>query len=335
MPAISLEPSQSPRRTFGFMLILLSLLVLSGCSSLKHKSDPNDVCYTQREQLVSSENYYTKSVLTGVAVGAVSGAALGAITGLATGQNVGVAAAIGAAGGAVAGGLGGYFMAKQKVSADAATLAGTIQNDILKENGEIDKASIAFARLRDCRFAAADHVRADFQAQRSTREQALKKLEELKTKFLEDIEIAETLGTKMGENMKEFENASEQLLAQNAHARVLLQIEKTRAMAPPAVASKCGGKKKCKKVPVVASAHAASAPCKKKKGCQAAPAPLAPPPAVAATVEVAKATESGQLKQKAFHDQYSNAKAEIPKAFALDVDGKVSLPLPEKMYCGL
>jgi hypothetical protein len=212
-------------------------------------------------------------------------------------------------------------------------LATSIQNDIIKENGEIDKASVAFAHLRDCRFASADQVRADFQANRISRDDAQKKLDILKSKFLEDIEIAEALGTKMGENMKEFQGASDQLLAQNTEAQGILADEKTRSQQ---AATTTTSKKSSKKSSV------ASTTCSKKskKGCGSSAtasttptAPKASTPAVAATVQVAKVTESGQVKHKAFSDQVSGAKAEAATKFSLE--GNVSAVPSGNLYCAL
>lgn len=340
-------PKKSPRQPSKLVLAALGVCLMSGCSTMgKHKTDPNDVCYTQREELAGSENYYAKSVAEGVAVGALGGAALGAATAWATGQNVGTGAAVGAGTGAVVGGVGAYYLAKQKVAADAAALASSIQDDILRENGEIEKASIAFAHLRDCRLAAAESVRADYRAQRITREQAESKLNDLKSKFLEDIDIAEDLGSKMGENMKEFQSASDQLLAQNSEAKTLFTDYQTRSAErsrrkawadshPPKKPPKKGHKPVVEDLP--GTDFVAQAPCgkkKSKKACHPGGAGAKPSsPLVASSFEVAKATESGQLKQKAFKDQRDSARAEAGKAFTLE--GNVQLIAPENWYCGI
>ncbi|MFM8330592.1 MAG: hypothetical protein ACKN9T_02785 [Candidatus Methylumidiphilus sp.] len=336
MTAILQETPNTPRTKIWRAVVPLGFYLLSGCSTFGHKNDPSDIWYTPREALTSSEHYYEKSIAQGVVVGAVGGAALGALTAAIAGQNVGTGAAIGAGAGAVAGGVGGYFLAKQKVAADAATLASSVQNDILRENGEIDKVSVAFAHLRDCRFAAAERVRAEYQAQRLTREQAQKKLDDLKAKFVEDISIAEALGTKMGENMKEFQSASEQLQAQNPEAQIVLAEEARVAAEPPPTPAKRSAKGK--KGSAVAAAPANTKKTKKPSTSQqpsTAVAAAKAKPAVAATVQVAKLTESSQVKQKAFQSDISNAKAQANKMFTLEKPQGQVLWAPEILYCGL
>jgi hypothetical protein len=307
-------------------LLIVSFCLLSGCSALNiHDDDKSDICYKWRSQLRDSEHYYTQSVAEGALIGGLIGAGTGALGAFIGGGNVATGAAIGGGVGAVAGGIGGYYNAKQKDIADSQALAASVRNDIITANGEIDRTSLAFSSLRDCRFSAANRIKSEFKAGRIPRDTAVKQLNALKSQFDEDIKIAQELGLKMGKRLTEFQDANNKILDNNPNARAVLYAEKasTTEIKPEVIQEPTKNKKKSKKT-------------KKTTTKQSTPVVVSQsqvPAVKPAAVEVAHVTETNQIKQKAFVDQIDNAKAQAKNAFSLE--GSVSLISPETMLCGL
>ncbi|MCX7102532.1 MAG: hypothetical protein NTX38_13880 [Methylobacter sp.] len=319
-------------------LMVVGFCLLSGCSALNvNQDDKNDLCYLSRNELRQSEHYYAKSIVQGAAVGGAAGAGLGALTAAISGADVGTAALIGGLSGAVVGGVGGYYLAKQKDISDEQSLAVSVRSDILAENGQIDRTAVAFVRLRDCRFAGAERIKAEYKAAHITREAALKQLDELKSQFDEDIKISQELGLKMGARLTEFQDANNKILANDPNARVVLNAEKlgkTESIGLVNIESekpdlgivkktKKSGKKQLK------TAQAGGSKAVEAPVTVAKPVTLASSPAV----EVAHVTETNQIKQKAFVDQIDKAKSQAKVAFSLE--GSVSLAAPENLLCGL
>jgi hypothetical protein len=316
-------------------LAIVGFCLLSGCSALNvSNDDKNDICYSARSELRQSEHYYAQSIIQGAAVGGVAGAGLGALTAAISGGNVGSAALIGGLSGAVVGGAGGYYLAKQKDISDEQSLAASVRGDILAENGEIDRTAVAFARLRDCRFAAAERIKAEYKASHITRDIAVKQLDDLKRQFDEDIKISQELGLKMGSRLTEFQDANNKILDRDPNARAILNAEKLSKTEPLGEA----GTVAMQQSPEVAK-HSKKKAKKQSKPVQLTTAKVTestPRPAVSATspaIEVAHVTETNQIKQKAFVDQIDKAKSQAKVAFALE--GSVSLIAPENQLCGL
>lgn len=319
--------------------MIVGVCLLSGCSALNvHQDDTSDICYTSRNELRQSEHYYAQSIVEGAAVGGASGAGLGALAAAIGGGNIGTAALIGGLSGAVAGGMGGYYLAKQKDIRDEQALAASVRSDILAENGQIDRTAVAFAKLRDCRFAAAERIKLEYKAARITRDTAVKQLDELKHQFDEDIKISQELGLKMGNRLTEFQNANNKILDKDPNARAILNAEKLsvadseKEKVAPKVVKSSYNKKKSKKHNKTDQPHTSTAANKSSDKTQT---PVAKPsaPASSPAVEVAHVTETNQIKQKAFVDQVDKAKSQAKVAFALE--GSVSLATPEYLLCGL
>jgi hypothetical protein len=318
-------------------LVIVGFCLLSGCSSMNvSQDDKNDLCYTSRNDLRQSEHYYAESIVQGAAVGGAAGAGLGALTAVISGGDIGTAALIGGLSGAVAGGVGGYYLAKQKDISDEQALASSVRSDILVENGEIDRTAVAFARLRDCRFAAAERIKSEYKSARITQDTAVKQLGELRLHFDEDIKISQDLGLKMGSRLTEFQDANNKILDRDPNARAILDAEKlskaqTLNLAnieekevEQEVVKSSASKKKAKKphkVDQPSTAKMVESPAKTTA------------PASSPAVEVAHVTETNQIKQKAFVDQVDQAKSQAKTAFALE--GSVSLAAPENLLCGL
>ena len=306
-----------------------------------HNDDKNDICYTSRNDLRQSEHYYAQSIVQGAAVGGAAGAGLGALTAVISGGDIGTGALIGGLSGVVVGGVGGYYLAKQKDISDEQSLVASVRSDILAENGEIDRTAVAFAKLRDCRFAAAERIKSEFKAARITRDVAVKQLDELKLQFDEDIKISQELGLKMGARLTEFQDANNKILDKDPNARAILDAEKLSKTETLSVADieantvapevEKSSKKKAKKQVKIDQPRTASVVESSAK----TPAPVARPTVSekSPAVEVAHVTETNQIKQKDFVDQVDKAKNQAKVAFALE--GSVSLATPENLLCGL
>jgi uncharacterized protein YcfJ len=266
----------SPKAVARLLVALpMVLVVVTGCVSTAttRPEDAGDSCATERAELRGAQDYYSRAIVQGAAIGGLVGGLAGYLVG-----DSKRATAIGAAAGAIAGGIGGYLMAKQRVASDAASLNESVLKDVVTENQEIDKATLAFARLRDCRFTSAAMVREDYRAGRLTRGQAVSRLDDLRRRFDADLQIAEEVGAKMGERAKEFRYASDQLVAQDSGA----------------------------------SGYAATSTRAPASGSRSA--------------SVANATQTNQLKQKAYADDVQVAKNKAQAAFSLE--GEVGMTLP-------
>jgi outer membrane lipoprotein SlyB len=258
--------------------------VLSGCSTMSGGGvDKNDVCAPQKAAFADSESHYGLSVVQGAVVGGLVGAGTGALVGALSGGNVGKSAAIGAGTGAVAGGVGGYFLEKQRNTPDPQALANTIQSDVVAENTQIDKATVAFAQLRQCRFAAADQIKADYAAGSLSHEEAVSRLDDQRKRFEADVAQAGQMGVKMNDKAKEFQYASSQLVKQDPQAQTVIAEE--------APAAKPSAKKP--------AAHHTL------------------PPKSKAIVETAQASETNLTKAKTFDNDVVQAKADAASQFSL------------------
>ena len=271
--------------------------VIVGCAAVgTHPDDFGDTCAAERASLRGAQDYYTQAVVKGAMIGGV----VGAITGWLAGES-GRSTAIGAAAGAVAGGIGGYYLAKQQTAKDVASLSSGVLDDVVRDNGEIDRATLAFAQLRDCRFAAARQVKADYAAKRIDRATAAARLDDLRRRFDEDVALAEALGAKMADRSREFQYASDELLKGDPAAMTY-----------------------------VAKQQKVTARAKKPHPSTSAPRlPADAPPAAA----VALTTETNQVKQKAFAEDVAVAKAEADSAFSLE--GTVGQRTPRCSVCGV
>jgi hypothetical protein len=289
------------------MLPLVASFVV-GCATVgPHPDDAGDLCAPQRAELRDAENYYTQAVVKGAAIGGV----IGGLTGLLVGDT-GKSAAIGAAAGAVAGGVGGYYLAKQQAAADAASLGDAVLKDVVVENQEIDRTTVAFAKLRECRFAAAREVKDDLAAKRITRAEAVSRLDAMRRQFDADLVIAQKVGAKMAERAKEFQYASDELVNKDPEAKAYVEAEKQAQVTQPQATQK-------------------ATPPTKPGATQKATRAGAPAPASKA-VAVAKATETNQVKQKAFSEDVAVARTQAQSAFALE--GQVGMVTPACGICG-
>ena len=268
-------PSRPTAVTRLLVALPMVLGIVTGCVSTAttRPDDAGDSCATERAELRGAQDYYSRAIVQGAAIGGLVGGVAGWLVG-----DSKRATAIGAATGALAGGIGGYLMAKQRVATDAAALNDSVLRDVVGENQEIDKATLAFAKLRDCRFTSAAMVKEDFRAGRLTRGQAVTRLDDLRRRFDADLQIAEEVGAKMSERAREFSHASDQLVAQESGVTSYAATS-TRA---PASGSK--------------------------------------------SAAVANATQTNQLKQRAYADDVQVAKNKSQAAFSLE--GQVGMTMP-------
>jgi hypothetical protein len=227
------------------LMLLLGLLGLSGCATLSdHPEDAGDVCAAQRAELRGGENYFAQDMIKGFVAGAAAAAGTSFLGGLISGKKPDTKDTVKmAAIGGVAGAIGGYFLAKQKVTTEANALADSIAQDIEKENGEIEKADIAFVKLRQCRFATAAQVKADYKAGRISRSEAESRLNNIRQRFEEDIRIAESINVKATDRAKEFQFASDQLLQKDPIAKQEVEVLQPTLVEPKVTTRKPRGPK--------------------------------------------------------------------------------------------
>lgn len=203
-------------------LVAIGAVQLAGCSStgglgLLHPYlvASDDTCGEYKTELRSYRDYF----FTAIAEGAGIGAAVGGLTSYLAGGSTKTSLLSAGAGGII-GGVGGYYLAKVKAAnGDRTKLADSVYDDVSKENHEIDGATAAFQRLRDCRLGTARTVKRDLARHRLSRDEADKKLQQIHDWFEEDIDFADALGAKMDERGKEYANASDQMLNTNAPAQ--------------------------------------------------------------------------------------------------------------------
>jgi hypothetical protein len=201
------------RRTATFAAIVG---LLSGCASSGQFStrttrigadDGNDVCRQQLVALDSTGNFFGEDILTGAAVGAATGGLAGALIG---GNLKG--ALIGAAAGGVVGGAGGYFAALQQQQKDQAGMLAQMQGDLSRENAQIDRTQLAFDQLSDCRFRAAEAVRANLRAGYITRAVAEAQMADLKQRSQRDLALAQTINQQIAKRGSDFEIAADNVV---------------------------------------------------------------------------------------------------------------------------
>jgi hypothetical protein len=273
-----------PRK--ALVLAVCASIAVSGCASMNYQIASDDPCGAARQQLKSIEDYFLQSA----AAGAVGGALLGALAGGLIGGDA-KGAAIGAVAGAAAGGLGGYFLAKSNANAgDPTKTAQAISGDITTDNAQLDRVSTAFRGARDCRFNAAERVKADFRAGRVDRAAAQAQLARQRALFNEDVEFARGLGSKFEERGTEFRFASDQLVGPT---------------------------------PAVAQATPTPAPTTTTAPRPSTPRPAAPARTAAASKppeiqNVAQLTESNQVKRKALADDIAGAQTAAARSFELE-----------------
>ena len=343
-------------------LVLVALLVC-GCAEVTaarlDTSDASDACRAQRQDLQSFQDFFTRSMIQGAAVGALTGGLMGGLIG---GNAQG--ALIGAGAGALVGGTVGYYAAKQNaMGTNQAGLTQSVYQDISVENQQIDGVSGAFARLRDCRYRNAQSVKSDYAAGRLTEDQARQQLGGIRSRFLQDISFAENLGAKMNARGQEYQNASTELVKLDPNAQQ--QIAAQPAQAPAAAAQPAGPgyvadqAVRVRAEPNANGAQLATIAAGDSVGVvgpvqgewthvkladgrdgyvasrllrpagsapRATQVASAPPPQTAAGV--AQLTESNQLKRKALSDDLESAKTAANTQFELD--GKITqVPAPQ------
>jgi hypothetical protein len=275
------------------LAVVLCAASISGCATNLaganyDTTDASDLCRPQRQDLRAYQDYFTRAMFEGAAIGALGGALMGGLIG---GDAKG--ALIGAGAGAVVGGTVGYYNAKSQANAgNPAALTHSVYQDVSAENTQIDGVAGAFGRLRDCRFRNAQAVKADYAAGKLSQPQAQNELATIRTRFQQDVAFAESLGAKMDARGQEYQSASTELVKLDPAA------QQQAAQQSPAPAS----------------------PAKQRPSSAQKSVAAAPPPDSAAGV--AQLTESNQLKRKALADDVQSAKVAANQQFELE--GKIS-----------
>jgi hypothetical protein len=313
--------TERPRQRGLAQLAIGACLALWGCASQPDRLpiEAGDVCGGQRAELAKFQSYYGTVISPGIervssTVGGVIGTVVDTFRPNAGGSGTAAGQRIGARAGAAVGRFGGYFLAKvAKFGGKTQALTASVHSDIQAENAEIDRAAVAFADLQQCRFAAAAKVKADLRANRIDREEAQRRLDDIRARFDADAAAAQMIGIKMNEKGQEFQYASAELikLEPEAQAGPAQQPPKTRSR--KARARKGSGQTGRTEKPAPATSEAER--------------DVAKPDAVG----VANVTETNVVKAKSFNDQVDKAKAAAQPALSLE--GTVGFLLPEGRAC--
>jgi hypothetical protein len=195
--------------------LLVVNLALSGCTTdaagLFNQVDRNDICGVEHAELAGSQSFFTRSIVQGAALGALLGTLGGLAVGLGRGEDVGKSAAIGGVAGAAAGAISGYYTARQAQAADQQALASQIWDDLQEEAQQIDRATVTFIKVRDCRFRAAQSIKANFRSGAITRDEAQQRLQDQKMRFEQEVTLANEMGARMAERQQEHRFAADEL----------------------------------------------------------------------------------------------------------------------------
>ena len=200
-------------------------LLLQGCAEpAGYVISSDDPCAGNRQELKGVQDYFFQSIVEGAVADAVAGGLAGALIG-----RDAKSALIGAGAGAVAGGIGGYFVAKQRVNSDRTQLVSSVYGDLTNENRQIDNTSGIYRRLSQCRFQAAEAIKADFRAGRISHDDAVARLNKQRAWFDQDTQFAESLGAKMSERGNEYAFASNELIKDDPNAKRTLSLRQAAA----------------------------------------------------------------------------------------------------------
>lgn len=186
--------------------VLAASLMLGACVTTQAGrigfDDGRDACRPQLLALDSTGDFYGEQILQGAAVGAVSGALIG---GLASGRWQGalIGAAVGGAGGAAV----GYYAALQRQASDQRALFVQMSQDLGRENAQLDRTQIAFNNLMDCRLRTADSVKEQVRTGRMDRASGQAQMAEIRTRFQNDVALAQTINSRIGTRGAEFDTA--------------------------------------------------------------------------------------------------------------------------------
>ena len=184
---------------------LTAALLLAGCTTQAGRigyDDGRDACRPQLLALDSTGDFYGEQIVQGAAVGALSGALIG---GLATGRWQG--ALIGAAVGGASGAAVGYYAALQRQARDQQALYVQMSSDLGRENAQLDRTQVAFNNLMDCRLNAADRVRQAVRDGRINRIQGIAEMSDIRTRFQNDIALAQSINGRIAARGTEFDTA--------------------------------------------------------------------------------------------------------------------------------
>jgi hypothetical protein len=177
-------------------------------------ADASDPCQAERAAFAGSKTYFQDQIVSGAVTGAAVGAGLGALAGLASGGNLKSALIGGAVGGTIGGVAGAgsaYYNTLSQRARDQNELAYTMNQDLARESQEIDHTTATFARLRACRYGQAQFVKNQARSHQLDRPTALARISYHRTKFDEEIRIAQEFGLTMARRGQQFQQAANDL----------------------------------------------------------------------------------------------------------------------------
>ena len=199
--------------------MVLVVIPAVGCEQVKQlpttisnmmDSDAGDSCHDQRKALESYGNYFAHDMAVGAAAGVASGVLLVLVT-RPKNANVAIAEIFS---GLVIGAAAGYWGALKQQNADMQARAKQMQSDITADNSQIDGAQKTFNELLDCRRKQAADLRADVAAGRTSRDDGVKQMATIRSRYDEDVKIGRDINANMADHAASLEYANQQFKPQ-------------------------------------------------------------------------------------------------------------------------
>jgi hypothetical protein len=161
--------------------------------------------------------------VAGALSGAAVGAATGAITGAITGGDVGKGALIGAGAGLLAGLAGSYLVSLQKKQQEPREMVHLAMADMEAESAAIDRTTIAFDNLVECRERQAAQINRDLKAGAIDRTTAEQRMATVNQQYQEDLAKARGISSKVNERSDAFLQVSNTIAADSGQKQLEVQ----------------------------------------------------------------------------------------------------------------
>ena len=226
-------------RNAAIALVVSAGLMLTNCATLDpivddmrgklglnddpYLSDKSDICYSQRVALSDKGSTFFQDMVAG-AVAASAMAALGAAMSGGDARQVATAAAF-------AGLAGGYMVSLQRQQQNPTLMARTAISDMQAENANIERTTVAFNNLVNCRKAEAATINQDLRAGRIGRSTAEERMAMVRAKFREDLNKASQINQKIVERSDGFVTVHNQFAVDNGQ-KVVEVTTPTQGAAP-------------------------------------------------------------------------------------------------------
>lgn len=213
--------SYSKLAVAGALSVSLLSTSLMGCvaaagtgPSLARYDNTADPCNAQRQPLIQTENQLGQRMVAGALIGGVAGAGVGAAASRGDLGSILVGAAIGAALGATA----GYYDGVASRNATREQMMAEINGDASVDAGRFSAARGVITNLNQCRNQQLDTIQADFSAGRISREEALRRVDGVKTAVNQDNDLIHQVLGHMNRRTETYVSAATQATGQSEDA---------------------------------------------------------------------------------------------------------------------